>query len=87
MQKEIESIKEAGIYKTERIISSYQSDEIKLSSGKKVINFCANNYLGLSDNKAVIQAAKDTMDSMATVCLPLDLSVAHKTFIKIWKAK
>lgn len=63
LQKEIENIKEAGIYKSERIISSSQSAEIKLSSGKKVINFCANNYLGLSDNKAVIQAAKDTMDS------------------------
>ena len=63
LQKEIEAIKEGGIYKTERIISSSQSAEIKLSSGECVINFCANNYLGLSDNTAVVQAAKDAMDS------------------------
>jgi len=63
LQNEIKNIKEAGLYKSERIITSSQSAVIKLESGKEVINFCANNYLGLSDNAAVIQAAKDAMDT------------------------
>jgi glycine C-acetyltransferase len=60
--KEIQTIKDAGLYKTERIIISPQDAEITVSTGKKVINFCANNYLGLANNPQVIQAAKDTMD-------------------------
>jgi len=63
LQNEIKSIKEAGLYKSERIITSSQSAVIKLDTGEEVINFCANNYLGLSNNQAVIQAAKDAMDS------------------------
>jgi len=63
LQNEIQSIKEAGLYKSERIITSSQSAVIKLESGKEVINFCANNYLGLSDNPTVIQAAKEAMDT------------------------
>jgi len=63
LQNEIKSIKDAGLYKSERIISSSQSAVIKLESGKEVINFCANNYLGLSNNPIVIQAAKDAMDT------------------------
>jgi glycine C-acetyltransferase len=63
LQNEIESIKEAGLYKSERIISSAQSTVIKLQTGEDVLNFCANNYLGLSDNPEVIQAAKDAMDT------------------------
>ncbi|MBK5210699.1 MAG: glycine C-acetyltransferase, partial [Flavobacteriaceae bacterium] len=50
-------------YKSERIITSSQDAVIKISSGQEVINFCANNYLGLSNNPEVIQAAKDTLDS------------------------
>ncbi|MEE9406780.1 MAG: glycine C-acetyltransferase [Polaribacter sp.] len=61
--KEIQQIKDAGLYKSERIITSSQDAVIKISTGEEVINFCANNYLGLSNNPEVIQAAKDTMDS------------------------
>lgn len=60
---EIETIKAQGLFKKERIISSPQDAEIVLDSGPKVLNFCANNYLGLASNPEVIQAAKDTMDS------------------------
>lgn len=63
LQKEIEEIKEAGLYKSERIITSSQDAVIKISTGEEVINFCSNNYLGLSNHPAVIQAAKDTMDT------------------------
>jgi len=63
LQKELQEIKEAGLYKSERVITSSQDAVIKLNSGKEVINFCANNYLGLSNNPKVIQAAKDTLDS------------------------
>ncbi|WP_196895723.1 glycine C-acetyltransferase [Aureivirga marina] len=63
LQKEIQEIKDAGLYKKERIITSSQDAVIKISTGEEVINFCANNYLGLSNNKEVIQAAKDTMDT------------------------
>jgi glycine C-acetyltransferase len=63
LQKEIQGIKDDGLYKSERIITSSQAAVIKISTGEEVINFCSNNYLGLSDNSEVIQAAKDTMDS------------------------
>ena len=63
LQTELEEIKSAGLYKKERIITSPQDAVIKISTGEEVINFCANNYLGLSSNKEVIQAAKDTMDT------------------------
>lgn len=63
LEKELQEIREAGLYKTERIITSSQDAVIKISTGEEVINFCANNYLGLSNNPEVIQAAKDTLDS------------------------
>lgn len=63
LANELRSIKEAGLYKKERIITSSQDAVIKISTGEEVINFCANNYLGLSNNPEVIQAAKDTMDA------------------------
>ncbi len=63
LQKELENIKDSGLYKKERIITTPQDAVIKVSTGEEVINFCANNYLGLSSNKEVIQAAKDAMDS------------------------
>ena len=63
LQQEIQDIKDAGLYKTERIITSSQDAVIKITTGEEVINFCANNYLGLSNNPEVIQAAKDTLDT------------------------
>lgn len=61
LQKELQSIKDAGLYKTERIIESPQGAEIVVN-GKKVLNFCANNYLGLSSSPEVIDAAHKTLD-------------------------
>ena len=61
--KELEDIKAAGLYKTERIISSPQGADIRLSNGKEVVNFCANNYLGLSSHPKVIEAAKKAIDT------------------------
>ena len=63
LQKEIDDIKEAGLYKSERVITSSQDAVIQISTGEEVINFCSNNYLGLSNHPEVIQAAKDTMDT------------------------
>jgi len=63
LQKELQEIREAGLYKSERVITSSQDAVIKISTGQEVINFCANNYLGLSNNPEVIKAAKDTLDS------------------------
>jgi glycine C-acetyltransferase len=63
LQKEIEAIKEAGLYKKERIIITPQAADIKTEDGKEVINFCANNYLGLSSHPRILQAAKDAIDS------------------------
>ena len=63
LAKEIESIKEAGLYKKERIITSAQAAEITIQGGQHVLNFCANNYLGLSSHPKVIEAAKAAIDS------------------------
>ncbi|WP_430428895.1 glycine C-acetyltransferase [Maribacter litoralis] len=63
LQQEIENIKNDGLFKEERIIVSPQDAVIKINTGQEVINFCANNYLGLSSHPDVIQAAKDAMDT------------------------
>ena len=63
LQRELKEIQAAGLYKKERIITTAQEAVIKVSTGEEAINFCANNYLGLSNNKQVVQAAKDTLDS------------------------
>jgi len=60
---ELENINNAGLFKAERIISSSQQAEIELESGEKVLNFCANNYLGLSNHPELVEAAKNTLDS------------------------
>jgi glycine C-acetyltransferase len=61
--EELESIRAQGLFKSERVIASPQSAEIELADGRKVLNFCANNYLGLADHPDVIQAAKDALDT------------------------
>ena len=80
---EIQEIKDNGLFKKERIITSPQGAVIKISSGEEVINFCSNNYLGLSDNPEVIQAAKDAMDShgfgMSSVRFICGTQDIHKT--------
>jgi glycine C-acetyltransferase len=63
LQKELASIREAGLFKKERIITTPQGADIKTSDGKEVINFCANNYLGLSSHPRVIAAAKKAIDT------------------------
>lgn len=63
LQSELNSIESAGLFKKERIITSAQDAEITLSDGSKVINFCANNYLGLSSHPTVVEAAKKALDT------------------------
>jgi glycine C-acetyltransferase len=58
----VADIKEAGTYKTERVISTAQ-DMMITANGKEVLNFCANNYLGLANHPRIVQAAKDTLDT------------------------
>ncbi|GAA4280433.1 glycine C-acetyltransferase [Gaetbulibacter aestuarii] len=83
LQEELQDIKDNGLYKEERIITSPQGAEITLDSGKTVLNFCANNYLGLSSHPDVIQAAKDTLDShgfgMSSVRFICGTQDIHKT--------
>jgi len=62
-EQELESIRAQGLFKAERIITSPQSAEIRLEDGRRVLNFCANNYLGLADHPDIVQAAKDALDS------------------------
>jgi len=63
LQTELSAIESAGLYKKERIITSPQKADIKISTGAQVLNFCANNYLGLSNHPRLIKAAKDALDS------------------------
>ncbi len=63
LQAEIQSIKDAGLYKQERVITTPQAADIKTDDGKEVINFCANNYLGLSSHPKVVEAAKEAIDT------------------------
>ena len=63
LQKEIQDIKDAGLYKEERVIVTPQSSDIEVKNQEgEVLNFCANNYLGLADNSRLIEAAKKAMD-------------------------
>jgi len=80
LQKELTDIREAGLYKNERVIVSPQGAEIKVNSGAEVLNFCANNYLGLSNNPQLIAAAKEALDthgyglsSVRFICGTMDL--------------
>jgi len=63
LRNELDAIKSAGLYKNERIITSSQGAEIRLDDGKEVLNFCANNYLGLSNHPELVKAAKEALDT------------------------
>ena len=63
LKKELQEITDAGLYKKERVISSPQSALIHLEDGRELINFCANNYLGLSSHPDILLAAKQTIDT------------------------
>ncbi|MBZ4043512.1 glycine C-acetyltransferase [Flavobacterium hibisci] len=86
LQSELHAIEENGIFKKERIITSAQDAEITISTGEKVLNFCANNYLGLSSHPEVIQAAKNAMDThgfgMSSVRFICGTQDIHKTLEK-----
>jgi glycine C-acetyltransferase len=85
LQTELQTIEDNGLFKQERIITSPQGAEI-IVNGKKVLNFCSNNYLGLSSHPEVIQAAKDTMDThgfgMSSVRFICGTQDIHKTLEK-----
>jgi len=86
LQSELQTIEENGIFKKERIITSPQGAEITISTGETVLNFCANNYLGLSSHPEVVQAAKDAMDThgfgMSSVRFICGTQDIHKTLEK-----
>ncbi|MFT7335853.1 MAG: glycine C-acetyltransferase [Porticoccaceae bacterium] len=86
LQNEIQTIEDNGIFKKERIITSPQGAEITISTGETVLNFCSNNYLGLSSHPEVVQAAKDTLDShgfgMSSVRFICGTQDIHKTLEK-----
>jgi len=83
---ELDSIREQGLFKAERVIVSPQSAQIELEGGRRVLNFCANNYLGLADHPQVIQAAKEALDShgfgMASVRFICGTQDLHKQLEK-----
>ena len=83
LSSELENIRNAGLYKSERIITTPQSAVIRTTEGKEVLNFCANNYLGLSSHPEVVQAAKDSIDShgfgMSSVRFICGTQDIHKT--------
>lgn len=86
LQNELQTIEENGIFKKERIITSPQGIEITISTGETVLNFCSNNYLGLSSHPEVIQAAKDALDThgfgMSSVRFICGTQDIHKTLEK-----
>lgn len=86
LQQELQNIKDDGLYKEERIITSPQGAEITLNTGETVLNFCANNYLGLSSHPDVVQAAKDALDThgfgMSSVRFICGTQDIHKTLEK-----
>ena len=83
LKKQLEDIKSSGLYKNERIIVTPQGGDIRVSDGSEVINFCANNYLGLSSHPEMIQASKDVLDShgfgMSSVRFICGTQDIHKT--------
>ena len=85
LSNELAGITAAGLYKNERIITTPQRADIKVGAGSDVLNFCANNYLGLSDNSRLIEAAKRAMDITDMVCHRFVSSAELKTCINNWK--
>ena len=83
LKKQLEEIKSSGLYKNERIIVTPQGGDIRVSDGSEVVNFCANNYLGLSSHPEMIQASKDVLDShgfgMSSVRFICGTQDIHKT--------
>jgi len=83
LQKELQDIRESGLFKNERIITTPQAAEISTTAGNEVLNFCANNYLGLSSNQQVMEAAKKTIDThgygMSSVRFICGTQDIHKT--------
>ena len=83
LKKQLEEIKSSGLYKNERIIVTPQGGDIKVDDGSEVVNFCANNYLGLSSHPEMIQASKDVLDShgfgMSSVRFICGTQDIHKT--------
>lgn len=83
LQQELDGIREAGLYKNERVIVSPQRADIRLNNGQEVLNFCANNYLGLSDHPELIKAAHEALDShgygMSSVRFICGTQDLHKT--------
>ncbi|QSY93302.1 glycine C-acetyltransferase [Rhizobium bangladeshense] len=82
LRAEISALKDAGLYKSERVISSKQAGEIAISTGERVLNFCANNYLGLADNEELAEAGKRALDrygyGMASVRFICGTQEEHK---------
>ncbi|MFQ6161980.1 glycine C-acetyltransferase [Sinorhizobium meliloti] len=82
LRSELESLRQAGLYKSERVITSKQSGEIEVASGERVLNFCANNYLGLADSGELAEAAKSALDrygyGMASVRFICGTQEEHK---------
>ncbi|WP_416064255.1 glycine C-acetyltransferase [Rhizobium sp. ZK1] len=82
LQSELASLKDAGLYKSERVITSKQAGEIAIASGERVLNFCANNYLGLADNEELAEAGKKALDrygyGMASVRFICGTQEEHK---------
>ncbi|WP_137155844.1 glycine C-acetyltransferase [Rhizobium sp. FKL33] len=82
LRTELDGLKTSGLYKAERVITSKQSGEIEVASGAHVLNFCANNYLGLADNEEITESAKQALDrygyGMASVRFICGTQVEHK---------
>ncbi|CAN7344129.1 glycine C-acetyltransferase [Ensifer adhaerens] len=82
LRSELEGLKTAGLYKSERVITSKQAGEIKVASGERVLNFCANNYLGLADSEELAEAGKQALDrygyGMASVRFICGTQEEHK---------
>lgn len=94
LAKEIETIREAGLYKPERIITSQQKADVTVSGGENVLNFCANNYLGLADHPALVEAGKKALDqygygmaSVRFICGTQDIHKALEARISAFLGK